>query len=319
MELVIIALFVALGVTWMVTPGVCAFAVRMGVMDQPGARRVHTQPTPRWGGLAIWLGVTAGVVVVALVARLMDGGAVFTRSVWALLGGATLVAAVGMLDDKYNLSAVWQAVALMVIAFLVTRLGVRIDFITNPFHGSDMLHLGALAVPATIVWLFGVTKTIDLVDGLDGLAAGVCAIISLVLVIMATIMHTLGIAVICAAVTGASLGFLRYNYPPAKIFMGTVGAQFMGFLIAGAAVVGAIKVAAIVMLVVLALGVPLGDAFFAVARRAANGKAVYLPDRGHIHHRLLDAGLTQSQAIMVIYALTAVLSTAALVIFIAVK
>jgi len=200
------------------------------------------------------------------------------------------------------------------VAFAVSQFGVRINYVTNPAGG--LFYLGWAAVPATVVWLFGVTKTIDLIDGLDGLAAGVCAIASCALAVLAILMNTHSVAIVCAAVTGASLGFLRYNYPPASIFMGTVGAQFMGFVIAGAAVIGAFKVAAAfaVLVPILALGVPLFDAVFAVARRAANGQPVYMPDRGHIHHRLLDAGLTQSQVILVIYCATVVLSAGALFI-----
>ncbi len=311
------ALF-AFGVAFLIalwaTPRVRELALRAGVVDHPGGRRIHDRPVPRWGGIAIWLGVVLAVALAALGDWLVAGNKVLTPQLVALLAGASVVAVLGMVDDRFELSAKWQALGLVAVAVAVSQFGVRINYVTNPSGG--LFYLGWAAVPATVVWLFGVTKTIDLIDGLDGLAAGVCAIASCALAVLAILMNTHSVAIVCAAVTGASLGFLRYNYPPASVFMGTVGAQFMGFVIAGAAVIGAFKVAAAfaVLVPILALGVPLFDAVFAVARRAANGQPVYLPDRGHIHHRLLDAGLTQSQVILVIYCATVVLSAGALFI-----
>jgi len=308
----------ALAIAWLVTPFVRRLAVSHGVIVYPSARRVHTTPTPLWGGMGIWLGVVVGILLAQLGDWLLAGNVFITRQVVALLLCGTLVAIAGAVDDKYELSALVQLAVLMAISLLAAILGVRIDFVTNPFGHGHMLALGGWAYPVTVVWLFVVTKTIDVVDGLDGLCAGVCAIASCALSVLGLLMNTPSVAVVCAAVTGGSLGFLRYNYPPAKLFMGTVGSQFMGFLVAGSAVIGAFKVAATFAVVVpiLALGIPLFDAVFAVARRAVSGKPVYVADRGHIHHRLLDAGLTQGQAILVIYAGTALLSTAALIIFV---
>lgn len=323
MKTVVLSLAVALVVSWLATPWVRKLAIRMGVVDQPGGRRIHQQPTPRWGGIAIWLGVMAAVGASVAVGA-MGGWFHLNAQVAALLGGATLVAVVGLLDDKLELSALWQAAALLAASLLVAQ-WVRIDSITNPLSRHSIPVVAWLGVPLTAIWLFGVTKTIDLVDGLDGLASGVCAIASLALVAMALLMPiphvTQPVAVVCAAVAGGSLGFLRFNYPPAKIFMGTVGAQFMGFLIAGAAVIGAFKMAAALAVIVpiLALGVPLFDAAFAVARRAASGRPIYMPDRGHLHHRLLDAGLTVNQAVLVIYAATFLLSAGALAVVLAVR
>ncbi len=318
MKTVALSLFVATVVSWLATPWVRALALRVGVVDQPGGRRIHQHPTPRWGGIAIWLGVMAAIAASTAVGA-MGGWFHLNAQVVALLGAATLVAAVGLLDDKFELSALWQAAALLAVSVLVAQ-WMRIDSVTNPFTRQSIPVAAWLGVPLTAMWLFGVTKTIDLVDGLDGLASGVCAIASMALVVMALLMPiphvTQPVAVVCAAVAGASVGFLRYNYPPARIFMGTVGAQFMGFVIAGAAVIGAFKMAAALAVIVpiLALGVPLFDAAFAVARRAASGKPIYMPDRGHLHHRLLDAGLTVNQAILVIYAATFVLSAGALLV-----
>lgn len=317
MLLALCAFLTALAVSWVSIPLAYKLAVRHGVIVHPDARRVHAEPTPLWGGIAIWLGVIGGIACAEIYEVVTNSPSVITPQVWVLLTAATVVAAIGMLDDKYQLSAAWQALALVGISLVVAFLGVRIDFVTNIFGESQILPLGAWAVPVTVIWLFGATKTVDLVDGLDGLCAGVCAIASCALAIMALTLGSLSVAAVCAAVTGASLGFLRYNFPPARIFMGTIGSQFMGFVIAGAAVIGAFKVAAAVAFLVpiLALGVPIFDAVFAVIRRALKGAPLHQADKGHIHHRLLDLGLNQRQAILVLYAATFLLSATALVIF----
>lgn len=321
MKTALAALVVALLVSLTATPWVIRLATRVGVLDQPDPRRrIHERPTPRWGGIAIWLGVVVGLGLAAAGDYLVAGNVFLTRQLLIVLAGATAVAVGGLVDDRCDLSALWQFAILIAVSTVVALLGVRINYVTNPFGGS-LLWLHWLSVPVTVVWLFFVTKTIDLADGLDGLAAGVCAISSGALALLGLLLNTHSVAIVCAAVTGASLGFLRYNYPPARIFMGTVGAQFLGFMIAGAAVIGPFKVAATfaVVVPVLALGIPMFDAVFAVARRAASGKPVYVADRGHIHHRLLDAGLTQTQAIMVIYVATIVLSAGALLFALALK
>lgn len=322
MKTALAAFAAALIVSLLTTPQVMKLALRFGAVDQPdNNRRVHTEPKPRWGGIAIWLGIMTGVAAAWALGE-MGGWFTLNRSIAALLIGGTVIAVAGAVDDRVGLSALWQALVIVAVSTGVTYFGVRIDYVTNPF-GQSLIWLGWMSVPVTVVWLFGVTKTLDLIDGLDGLAAGVCAISALCLAALAFLKPIPGVtqpmAVVCVAVAGASLGFLRYNYPPAKIFMGTVGVQLMGFLIAGSAVLGAFKIAAAfaVLVPVLALAIPIFDAAFAVVRRAAAGKPVYLPDRGHIHHRLLDAGLTQTQAILVIYAATFLLSAAALAIALA--
>jgi UDP-GlcNAc:undecaprenyl-phosphate GlcNAc-1-phosphate transferase len=317
----IAALVFALVVSWAATPWVIRLATSRGVLDQPDPRRrVHERPTPRWGGIAIWLGVVVGLGLAAAGDYLIAGNFFLTHQLLIVLGGATVIAAAGLADDKYDLSALWQFAILVAVSLVVALLGVRINYVTNPF-GESLLWLHQASIPVTVGWLFFVTKTIDLADGLDGLAAGVCAISSAALAVLGLLLNTHSVAVVCAAVTGASLGFLRYNYPPAKIFMGTIGAQFMGFMLAGAAVIGPFKVAATFAVVVpiLALGIPMFDAVFAFARRAASGKPVYVADRGHLHHRLLDAGLTVNQVILVIYAATLVLSVGALLLALALK
>lgn len=324
MKTIVLALLFSLAISWLTIPWVRTLAIRFGVTDQPGERRMHRQPMPRWGGIAIWLGAMGGVAAAA-VAGAFGGWFSITTHVAALLAGGTVVAIVGLADDRYDLSAAIQAGGVLLAAVLVAQFGVKIDWFTNPLTGRAEQVPALAVVPVTALWMFFVTKTVDLIDGLDGLAAGVCAIASLALVAMALLIPIPGVtqpvAVVCAAVAGASIGFLRMNYPPAKIIMGTVGAQFMGFIIAGSAVIGAFKMAAAMAIIVpiFALGVPIFDAVFAVVRRAASGRPIHAPDRGHIHHRLLDAGLTTNQAILVIYAATLLLSAGALAVAFAVR
>jgi UDP-GlcNAc:undecaprenyl-phosphate GlcNAc-1-phosphate transferase len=254
----------------------------------------------------------------------------FDGQVLGLLIGGTFVAIVGMIDDKYDLSPILQVLAIIAGASVLVAFGSKIEYLNIPF--TKGLYLQWLAIPITLIWVFGVTKTVDLMDGLDGLCAGICAIAAATLLVMTfreldpswAQHHTaqlrnsfVTVRIFAAALLGASLGFLRFNYPPAKIFMGTVGAQFMGFVIAASSIVGAFKVAALVAIAVpmLVFALPVVDAAFVVIRRAMSGRSVTEADKSHVHHRLLERGLSHEQTIWVIYGLTAAFSTVGLVIF----
>jgi UDP-GlcNAc:undecaprenyl-phosphate GlcNAc-1-phosphate transferase len=243
-----------------------------------------------------------------------------------VLVGATVVALVGALDDKFNLSPVLQIAGIVAGAAILIRFGVEIKHVTRPFNAPQLIWLNALAIPITIAWVFGVTKTIDLIDGMDGLASGVCAIAATTLLLMAVQAQGReaglagsfqNVAILAGALIGASLGFLKHNYPPAKIFMGTVGSQFMGFVLASISILGAFKVAALVAVAVpvVALGVPILDAAFVVVRRFIERRPLHLADKSHVHHRLLERGLSHSQVVLVIYALSIVLSAVALTVY----
>lgn len=325
MKTAILAFVPALVFSYLLTPFILRLATRFNVIDHPGERRVHEHPTPRWGGLAIYLAFLVGVVITVSVHPQIH----FNGQVLGLLLGGTVIAAAGLIDDKYDLSPIIQFGAIFAAGFILVLFGTKISYVTNPLGG--MIALGWLTIPITLLWVFGVTKTVDLMDGLDGLAAGICAIASGTLLIMtfrsvdaAWAAQTTNIVpsfvvvrIFSSALLGASLGFLRFNYPPAKIFMGTIGAQFMGFIIASSSIVGAFKVAALVAIAVplLVLAVPILDTAFVVFRRATSGRRVYEADKGHVHHRLLDRGFTHGQAIWVIYLITAALSAVGLVIF----
>jgi UDP-GlcNAc:undecaprenyl-phosphate GlcNAc-1-phosphate transferase len=321
---------VAMAVTTLTTPWVIRLATRWGVMAIPRDRDVHVVPTPRWGGIAIYAGVIVAVVLAVSYRHWRtDGANGWSWHLAGLLLAASWVALTGMLDDVKDLKPIWQIGAIAVAAILLVAFGVRIEGVTRPFVESaggsyDPARWIPLSLPVsvlvTVFWVLLVTKTVDAIDGLDGLAAGVCAISSATLALLAAASRQAGgptIALVAAAVAGACIGFLRYNYNPAKVFMSTVGAQFLGLMLAGISIMGTFKVAAAVsvLLPILVLGVPIFDFGVVVLKRAMNRVPLTVGDRRHIHHRLLDRGLTHRQAVWVIYACTLALCIAAVVLF----
>lgn len=330
-----VAFALSLLIAYGLTPLVRTLAFRYGAVAVPRERDVHKQPLPRWGGLAM---VAAFLLTLALVyAYIATHRIVFPwqpyqlRQFTGVMLAATLVAVVGTLDDKFEMSALWQSLGLIAAGVVLVAFGVRIEGITNPFahaslhpprHGYDPNTW--LAFPAwfssiaTIIWTFGVAKTVDFLDGLDGLAAGVCAICGTTLALLSAQVGQYEVTIIAAALVGACLGFLRYNYNPATIIMGTVGAQFLGFVLAAIAIIGTVKIpmAISVALPVLVLGVPIFDGIRVVTQRTINRTPAYLPDKSsHIHHVLLNRGLSQRRAVWVIYGLTAGLCAVALLLF----
>ena len=226
--------------------------------------------------------------------------------------GGTLIVALGLVDDYTNLPAKVKLVGQIVAAaVLVIGFDVRIDFITDPF--GDYLFFEWLAIPATLFWIVGLTNTVNLIDGLDGLAAGVATIASVTIFLVALQQGIMLVAVFTAAIAGAALGFLYYNFNPARIFMGDSGSMFLGYMLAGISVIGAVKSAATIALIVpiLALGLPILDTTFAIVRRYRGGVPIFKPDKGHLHHRLLDLGFTQRQAVLLMYVISALLGLSA--------
>ena len=319
-----IAAFLALGLT----PLVKKLAVWAGVVRVPRARDAHLHATPLWGGLAL----LAAFLVTLLLLRPLAGHPLVLavgRGQHPILGivlGTVLVGVMGMLDDKYDLSPKYQAGSLLLAGLIAALLGARIDGITNPFaplpsgpnsyNANNFLSLGYFSVPITMAWVFLAAKTFDFLDGLDGLAAGVCAIASLTMGIMAALRGDAAVALLASALAGACIGFLRYNYNPASIFMGTVGSQSLGFVLAMLAVVGTFKVAGALSLLVplLVLGVPVFDGLYVVARRVYLKQKPTIADKTHIHHRLRGRGLSVQQSVWAIYAITAAGCGAALVV-----
>lgn len=307
----VLALAVAFGISFVVTPVVKSFAMQLGAIDMPDKERhLHSHPIPRMGGLAIFIGFFLSVLLFVNI----------TTQVRGILLGAILIVVVGAIDDVLNLNA-WLKFGIQILAAVVAVLhGVIINVLSNPLlmTNQQALTVGILAVPVTILWIVGVTNSVNLIDGLDGLACGVSAIASMSMLVVALIVpdSNINVAIILAALCGACLGFIPYNLNPAKIFMGDTGALLLGYILATVSVIGMFKFYAVVTFVVpvLALAVPLFDTVFAVIRRTAKGQSPFHADRGHLHHRLIDMGLNQKQAVAVLYALSAILGLAAVVL-----
>lgn len=308
---IILALIVSFIITFIVTPVVKSFAVQVGAIDVPDKKRhIHTHPIPRMGGLAIFIGFLLAVLLFANI----------TTQVRGILLGAIMIAVVGAIDDVLNLNA-WLKLGIQLIAAVIAVLsGVIINVVSNPLliTSEQAITIGVLAVPVTILWIVGVTNSVNLIDGLDGLACGVSAIASMSMLVVSMLVSTSNsnVATILAALCGACLGFIPYNLNPAKIFMGDTGALLLGYILATASVIGMFKFYAIVtfLLPVLALAVPLSDTIFSFFRRVLHGQSPFKADRGHFHHKLLDMGLNQKQAVAVLYAISAILGLAAVLL-----
>ncbi len=301
---------IALGMALILTPAVIAFARQTGALDKPDARKVHVRPIPRIGGIGIYAAFMASILVQLIFA---DVTPEFMTSLIGLMIGGTIIVAIGIIDDYCDLPAKVKLLGqIFAAAVLVISFDVRIDVITDPF--GDYIYLEFLAIPATIFWVVGLTNTVNLIDGLDGLAAGVSSIAAVTIFLVAMEEGIPFVAMVTAALAGAAVGFLYYNFNPARIFMGDTGSMFLGFMLAGISVVGAVKSAATIALIVpiLALGLPILDTTFAIVRRARNHRPIFKPDKGHLHHRLLAHGFTQKQAVLLMYVVSALFGLCAI-------
>jgi len=316
----LVTALIAVIVTYLLTPYVRNVAIQQGAVDDPNVddRRVHTKPIPRWGGLAIYAGIVAAIGIVMPFAYPTTKA--FPAYLLAMLIIAGFLVVVGALDDLYQYKAKIQALVLLLagvsVQFFYSSTGrVQINTVGIPIHGpASYIALGALAVPLTAFYIFVVTKTMDTIDGVDGLSAGIATISAGTLVVIAVYSGLPRVAIVAAAISGSALGFLRHNYNPAKIFMGTGGAYVLGFLMACLSIVGALKSAAAVSLLipVLVFGVPIADAFIVITRRLLSGQPITQADKRHLHHTLLGKGLSQRQTVLILYAFAAVLCAVAL-------
>nr|WP_277999018.1 MraY family glycosyltransferase [Moorella sulfitireducens] len=298
------ALVLAGAISFIVTPFLCRVAPRLGAVDKPDARKVHHTPTPRLGGVAIYAGFLGAFALL---------GYHGDKYLGLLLGG-TFIMLVGLVDDLKNISPRLKLMGQIIAAAIVVAFGVRVEFLTNPFDG--LLILGKLAIPVTIFWLVGVTNALNLVDGLDGLAAGTSFIAAVTIAVVAWFNGEGVVALLSLALAASVLGFLPFNFHPARIFMGDSGSMFLGFNLAALAVVGLTKSATVVSLLVpvVILGLPILDTVLAIIRRYLNHRPIFAPDKGHLHHCLLAQGLTQRQAVSIIYLVNACLGGSAVLL-----
>lgn len=305
----VLAFIIALVIVLLITPVIIKFAIKTGAMDAPDKRKVHHQPIPRLGGLGIYISFLIAVVFISLTTDITAG---HINELLGLLIGGTFIVIVGIIDDYTNLPAKIKLIGQIAAACILVSFDVRIDFLSNPF--GDWIFLEYLSLPFTVFWIVGLTNTVNLIDGLDGLAAGVSTIASITLLLVAYQQSDMFTVFITAALVGSALGFLKYNFNPARIFMGDTGSMFLGFILAGVSIIGAVKSATTIALIVpiLALGLPILDTAFAIIRRYRGGVPIFKPDKGHLHHRLLDLGFTQRQAVLLMYVFSCFLGVSAI-------
>ncbi|HIY21638.1 MAG TPA: undecaprenyl/decaprenyl-phosphate alpha-N-acetylglucosaminyl 1-phosphate transferase [Candidatus Flavonifractor merdigallinarum] len=309
------ALVAALLVALITTPIVKNLAQMWGAVDVPkDNRRMHDHPIPRMGGLAIFLGFLLSVIL--FLPFLGDMG--ISPQIRGMLLGAVIIVVLGILDDIYALPALPKLLVQIVAAVIAVGTGNLITVISNPNVFSSELYweLGWLSYPVTVVWIVGVTNAVNLIDGLDGLACGVSTISSMTMLVIALAMAEPEVAILMAALAGGCLGFLPYNMNPAKIFMGDTGSTFLGYVLGVVSIQGLFKYYMLISFVVpfLLLGLPIFDTCFAFIRRIAHGQSPMHADRSHIHHRLIDMGLSQKQAVAVLYVIAAILGLSAVVL-----
>ncbi|WP_009634287.1 glycosyltransferase family 4 protein [Synechocystis sp. PCC 7509] len=293
----------ALVVIW-TTPLVKTIGIKSGKVDAPGDRKVHQRPMVRLGGISIFLGS-----LIALLTVWWSGGfgilpPEIEWEIWGVTLGGLAFFAIGLADDLFNLSPFVRLLLQIIFATLAWVMGVHIDFLSIPAIG--LVQMGWLSLPITVIWLVGMANAINWIDGLDGLAAGVSGIAAVVMLIVTLFMQQSAAALIAAALAGGALAFLRYNFNPAQIFMGDGGAYYMGFTLAGVGVIGLVKGTAVtaVLLPYLILAVPIVDMSTVILTRLRKGKSPFLADKSHLHHRLLQAGLSHRLTVLFIYALT---------------
>lgn len=306
-----LALLAALVVSFLMTPVVKTFAYKVGAVDVPkDARRMHKVPIPRLGGLAIFIGFMVSVLIL--------GNVRGNGQMQSILLGSVIIVVLGVVDDIMALPAMLKFVVQIAAALIPALNGVVIQAFSNPNIFSDSLYwvLGPLSVPFTVLWIVAITNAVNLIDGLDGLANGVSAISATTMLVIALLASEAEVAVIMAALVGACVGFMPYNLNPAKMFMGDTGATFLGYILATMSIQGLFKFYAVISFAVpfLILGLPIFDTAFAFIRRIAHGQSPMHADRGHIHHRLIDMGLNQKQAVATLYVISAMLGLSAVVL-----
>ncbi len=309
----LVAFIIALMVVWWSTPIINEYGQRKGLVDNPNndpdKDTMHKRPMVRLGGVSIF----AGTVIALLLVWILGGfGWLPPNKEWEIWGvtiGGVAFFLIGLADDLYNLGPMTRLILQTVVASAAWGVGVRIEFLSVPF--GSLVQIGLLSLPVTVIWLVGMANAINWIDGLDGLAAGGCGISAVVMMVLALFMEQPAAALIAAALAGAALGFLRYNFNPAQIFMGDGGAYFMGFTLAGVGVIGLVKVATMatvavtaVLLPFVVLAVPILDMSVVIISRIMQGKSPFIGDNRHLHHRLIQAGISHRLTVLFIYALT---------------
>jgi UDP-GlcNAc:undecaprenyl-phosphate GlcNAc-1-phosphate transferase len=298
------AFIVALILSLVITPVIIKLAHKLNFVDKPGDRKINTKIIATAGGTAIYLAFMIPLRFFIPANPTIKG---------IIIGGSFMLI-LGLLDDKFEISASLKFGGQIIGALILIYYGVKINFITNPFGG--FIYLGIYTIPFTVFWIVSVINTINLIDGLDGLAAGVSIIAVLTLFAVGLQENQIVAPMLAILLAGSCLGFLKYNFNPAEIFMGDTGSMFIGYIIAAVSITGALKSATAVTIFVpmLALAIPILDTTFAIVRRVFNDRPIGEADHGHIHHRLLAIGMNQKQAVISVYIISVILGTVAFVI-----
>ncbi len=294
----------ALLISLILVPFVAKLAIKIGAVDKPNERKVHTKIMPRMGGLAIYLSFFA----VLFLSHEM------TMQHIGLLTGGTVLVLVGIIDDKTDMPAKIKLLGQIFAACIVVVAGVRVEFMTNFILGG-VFPLYIFSVPFTVLWIVAITNAVNLIDGLDGLAAGTSIIAAATMAISGYATGQTEMASMALILIGASLGFLKYNFHPAKIFMGDTGSMFLGYNLSVLAIMGFTKSFTVLSLVtpILVLAIPILDTLFAIIRRKMNNKPIFKPDKNHLHHCLLNYGFSHRNTVLIIYAVSAVLALCGLI------
>ena len=294
----------ALLISLILVPFVAKLAIKIGAVDKPNERKVHTKIMPRMGGLAIYLSFFA----VLFLSHEM------TMQHIGLLTGGTVLVLVGIIDDKTDMPAKIKLLGQIFAACIVVAAGVRVEFMTNFILGG-VFPLSIFSVPFTVLWIVAITNAVNLIDGLDGLAAGTSIIAAATMAISGYATGQTEMASMALILIGASLGFLKYNFHPAKIFMGDTGSMFLGYNLSVLAIMGFTKSFTVLSLVtpILVLAIPILDTLFAIIRRKMNNKPIFKPDKNHLHHCLLNYGFSHRNTVLIIYAVSAVLALCGLI------
>ncbi|MEG0371879.1 MAG: MraY family glycosyltransferase [Clostridium sp.] len=308
MDIGMIILFLcAVIISFAATPIVRKLAVKVNAVDIPkDDRRVHKTPIPRLGGLAIYI----SFVICTLVALGIQ------KSVLGVILGGSLIVAMGIYDDIRPLRAGQKLFVQIGAALILVAFEMKINTVTVPFDSTgNMVDISLITIPITILWVVGITNAFNLIDGLDGLACGICFISCLTLFGVSFIGGRYTAMILTLILAGSCLGFLPFNSNPAKIFMGDTGSQFLGFLLAAISIEGAIKsaTAVVVAVPILALGLPIYDTLFAMIRRKINKRPMMEADKGHFHHRLLELGLSQKQVVYIMYIISSILGVSSII------
>ncbi|NLG33543.1 MAG: undecaprenyl/decaprenyl-phosphate alpha-N-acetylglucosaminyl 1-phosphate transferase [Syntrophomonadaceae bacterium] len=300
----LIPFLAAFVVTMVLMPLVIKLSYKIGAVDRPNGRKVHSTTMPRLGGVAIFL--SFGLCLILF----FD----LPKPFWGIVWGALIIFLTGVLDDIMQISPRIKLIGQIAAATVAISSGIVVEFVTNPFNG--LLNLGYFSIPLTMLWIVGISNAINLIDGLDGLAAGVSGIAAATMGIIAYFQGQSLAALAAFLLLAAILGFLPYNFYPARTFMGDGGSNFLGFILGCLAIMGTAKSATLISLLVpiVILGIPIFDTFFAIIRRIYNKAPIFMPDKDHLHHRLMAIGLSHRRSVVIIYMISALFGVVAVVL-----